>query len=184
MISTFGVDHNRDAGLTGREVRGTRGARTGGDAKRGSAGASGAARQPSGLGQNRTQRGTQQRTTAQRGKKQRGQSMRTHVEGAPMNRSGGVARNKNPRAQTAGDATEAGRAARGDRTNRTHRTNDNHNKQRTQDGQPPSFSGDRTAAQRKSRSPYGARRQNDGAAAARTTRTSRPTNRGTRNKNQ
>ena len=184
LMSAFGVDHNRDAGLTGREVRGTRGARTGGDAKRGSAGASGAARQPSGLGQNRTQRGTQQRTTAQRGKTQRGQSLRTHVEGAPMNRSGGVARNKNPRAQTAGDATEAGRAARGDRTNRTHRTNDNHNKQRTQDGQPPSFSGDRTAAQRKSRSPYGARRQNDGAAAARTTRTSRPTNRGTRNKNQ
>ena len=194
LMSAFGVDHNRDAGLTGREVRGTRGARTGGDAKRGSAGIGGATRQSSGFGQNRAQRGQQERgtqqrtnqqgTTAQRGKTQRGQSLRTHVEGAPMNRSGGVARNKNPRAQTAGDATEAGRAARGDRTNRTHRTNDNHNKQRTQDGQNPSFSGDRTAAQRKSRSPYGARRQNDGAVAARTTRTPRPTNRGTRNKNQ
>ena len=187
LMSAFGVDHNRDAGLTGREVRGTRGARAGGDAKRGSAGIGGAARQPSGLGQNRAQRGTQQRTTAQRGKTQRGQSLRTHMEGAPMNRSGGVTRNKNPRAQTAGDATEAGRVVRGNRTNRTDRTDRadrNHNNQRTQDGQNTSFSGDRTAAQRKSRSPYGARRQNDGAAAARTTRAPRPSNRGTRNKNQ
>ncbi len=182
LMSAFGVDHNRDAGLTGREVRGARGARTG-DAKRGSASSGDATRQSSGLGQNRAQRGAQQRTnqprnTAQRGKTQRGQSLRTHVEGTPMNRTGGATRHKNSRAQVAGEMTEADRGNRGNRTNR------NQHNQRTQDAQNPAHGGERTAVQRKSRSPYGARRQNDGAGSARPTRTPRPSNRGTRNKNQ
>ncbi len=182
LMSAFGVDHNRDAGLTGREVRGTRGARTG-EAKRGSAGSGEATRQSSGLGQNRAQRGAQQRTnqprnTAQRGKTQRGQSLRTHVEGAPMNRTGGATRHKNPRAQVVGEMTEADRGNRGNRTNR------NQHNQRTQDAQNPAHGGERAAVQRKSRSPYGARRQNDNTGSARPTRTPRPSNRGTRNKNQ
>lgn len=158
LMSAFGVDHNRDAGLTGRETRGARGSN---EAKRGVG-----ARATLGAGRNRMSP-----NTPQRGKKAQGQNARAYGEVSTLNRAGGAGRNKT-RTPTAAGTNEPGRGQRG------------LNAQRTRGAQAGAGNPEHTGTQRKSRSQYGARRQNDGAGSTQSTRSPRPSNRGTRNKNQ